>query len=288
MSLGKLFHKFGKEPRRSQANGENGHRSSAQANIAPLTDANGQPLPIPDGGVTLPVAENCRELGGYPTPDGGTTLTHRFLRSGSTSMLRGKDLSYLLKYGVRRVVDLRSQYEVDREPDRLASSSKINYVNIPLYGQNLHDKRLDRVSSKDDYLTSGYLRMLGNHEAVRQIFTFFSEANDDECVLFHCAAGMDRTGITAMLLLGAAGIDKHYIIADYIYSFGSKESVDAYLWQGAKPSWNSTIQFKHIIETVYLRLCEAYGTPADYLLECGLMPEQIRAVREHLMGRQGN
>lgn len=33
--------------------------------------------------------------------------------------------------------------------------------------------------------------------------------------VFHCAAGKDRTGVTAMLVLGSLGVPREYIAADY-------------------------------------------------------------------------
>ncbi len=39
-------------------------------------------------------------------------------------------------------------------------------------------------------------------------------------LVFHCAAGRDRTGVAAALVLLAAGIDRDAIIADYLLSDG--------------------------------------------------------------------
>ena len=190
-----------------------------------------------DGGRLLPVGDNCRELGGYPLPSavgrapGATTLSHRFLRSGSTSTLSRKEAHYLREYGVTRVVDLRSTQECASSPDVFASYPGVTYTNVPLFGVNLHDPRLHLPGDTRDYLASGYLRMLDNHEAVRQIFSAFAEAAPEECVLYHCAAGMDRTGITSMLLLGLCGVGRTSIVADYTYSFASREEADAYIYQ---------------------------------------------------------
>jgi len=50
-----------------------------------------------------------------------------------------------------------------------------------------------------DYYAGVYLDMLANREAVRRMFAFMASVSEDGCVLFHCSAGMDRTGVTAML-----------------------------------------------------------------------------------------
>lgn len=245
------------------------------------------PIPYEEqahGGATLPVGENCRELGGYPLPSGGTTLKHRFLRSGTTSALSKREVAFLADYGVRRVMDLRSKEEVRGEPDRLAGIDGIAYRNTPLYRSNLHDDKLSLRRDQDDYLTNGYINMLANSEAVRDVFSFMSEAEDDECVLYHCTAGMDRTGVTSMLLLGLVGASRETIVADYGYSFSSREDIDSYLDNGSKTRWDCIPMFCDLIGRVYDTACASYGTIRGYLLACGLTDGQLDRICHHLTG----
>ena len=241
-----------------------------------------------DGGRLLPVGDNCRELGGYPLPSavgrapGATTLSHRFLRSGSTSTLSRKEAHYLHEYGVTRVVDLRSTQECASSPDVFASYPGVTYTNVPLLGVNLHDPKLRLPGDTRDYLASGYLRMLDNHEAVRRIFSAFAESAPEECVLYHCAAGMDRTGITSLLLLGLCDVDRTSIVADYTYSFASREEVDAYIYQGVSPSFTTVDVLAKLMGRVYDGLLESYGSVEAYLLACGINKSQLTRVRNHL------
>ena len=123
---------------------------------------------------------------------------------------------------------------------------------------------------------------------MKEISEFFAEAGADDCVLFHCAAGMDRTGVTSMLLLGLCGVDRDHIICDYSYSFGGAREVDKAVMSGkppekmrVRPELKSRI--KAISETWDL-LIAGYGSADTYLDSCGIMPETRRAVREHLEG----
>ena len=124
--------------------------------------------------------------------------------------------------------------------------------------------------------------MLDNHEAVRRIFSAFAEAAPEECVLYHCAAGMDRTGITSLLLLGLCGVDRTSIVADYTYSFASREEVDAYIYQGVSPSFTTVDVLAKLMGRVYDGLFESYGSVEAYLLACGVSKSQLARVREHL------
>ena len=56
-----------------------------------------------------------------------------------------------------------------------------------------------------------------------QLVEFLAQAQRNECVLFHCAAGMDRTGVISLLLLGLCGVvhaeAKTYKVGVSIYQY---------------------------------------------------------------------
>lgn len=54
-------------------------------------------------------------------------------------------------------------------------------------------------------------------KAYRQFFDILlSHQENDGAVLFHCTAGKDRTGMGAVYLLSALGVDGHTIRQDYL------------------------------------------------------------------------
>ncbi len=230
---------------------------------------------------------NLRELAGYPA-EGGLTLPHRFLRSGALDTATAADCDFLKSYGVTHVVDLRGEAEVARGDGPLAEDPDISWINVPLFDFNMSDPYLMPRTGAAGYLAESYCTILANKPAVKEIFEFFAEAGADDCVLFHCAAGMDRTGVTSMLLLGLCGVDRDHIICDYSYSFGGAREVDKAVMSGkppekmrVRPELKSRI--KAISETWDL-LIAGYGSADTYLDSCGIMPETRRAVREHLEG----
>ena len=163
----------------------------------------------------VPSAMNLRDLGGYETPD-GPTVTHRFLRCGSTRCMSQKDRAYLRSYGLTHVLDLRGSGESPELTCPYARERSVVWKNVPLLGHNLSDPVFAAAQHDLDYLSRGYVAMLENHETIRQAVSFLATVPHDECALFHCAAGMDRTGVTAMLLLGAAGVSRTDIVRDSI------------------------------------------------------------------------
>ena len=89
--------------------------------------------------VRLPISsvKNVRELGGYPTKDGGMTQWHRVLRAGDMTELSEADRSFLLGYGLTTVIDLRSADETAARPNPLAEDSRIEYYQLPYIAGDL-------------------------------------------------------------------------------------------------------------------------------------------------------
>ncbi|MDO4536855.1 MAG: tyrosine-protein phosphatase [Coriobacteriales bacterium] len=225
---------------------------------------------------------NVRELGGYAV-GAGETAYRRFLRSGGLDMLSAQDQQRLYNYGVRLVVDLRGDNELEMARDRLAEMRGVRFLHAPLYDFDLSDPLLDGDDGNSDRYSLGYLTMLANREIIRTVFAFFATAQEGECVLFHCAAGMDRTGVTAMLLLGLVGASKERIVADYCYSFGSEQEVDRCVFGGQEAK---RLELKLRIEAmsyVIDRLLCAYGSYEDYLLSCKLEPDELSRVKARLL-----
>lgn len=229
---------------------------------------------------------NVRELGGYDVGRGSTRY-RRFVRSGGLDMLSEQDQRRLHGYGVRLVADLRGDVEVSIARDKLAEMHDVRYLHVPLYDINISDPKLERPDDDGTYLTLGYLTMLGNRDAIGRLFSFFATAQEDECVLFHCAAGMDRTGITAMLLLALVDASRERIIADYCYSFASVREVDRYVYEGDRRGSRSELSLRYeAISCAYDRLMGAYGTAHAYLHACGVTDEELARVRAHLVETQ--
>ena len=241
---------------------------------------------------------NVRDLGGYETPT-GPTLPHRFLRCGGTASVTKKDLEALRKWGVRRVLDLRSAGESPRATCRFSRQPWVTWENVGLYDVDISSPTMMPTHNTNNYLVTSYLHMLATTNANRRIFRFCGEAKPDECVLFHCAAGMDRTGMVAMLLLGLANVPRETIIADYCYSFGPKHQVDSVVHEriitadqprASKRRHRKGDFFSFLLQTrleaiteVYDTLIQTHGSTQAFLESCGVSTGTLDAVRDHLL-----
>ena len=186
--------------------------------------------------LNLEGAINLRELGGYPTKDGTTIKYNKLLRSGDISNLTGKSLSYLKNYGLRYVVDFRSNNEQQTWADKTADFYKI--YSDPVYPLKGNGDKLAGIINHGDYSYLGMIYqsvVLDQHgqQAYKILFDLLLN-NDQEhqALLFHCAAGKDRTGIGALLVLKALGVDDETITRDYLLTnlmYENRQTIEATL-----------------------------------------------------------
>nr|WP_054749300.1 tyrosine-protein phosphatase [Lacticaseibacillus thailandensis] len=164
--------------------------------------------------LTIPNAINLRELGGYPTTGGRTVAWHKVLRSGTLSYLDGVGEQQLADYGVTTVVDLRSDTEVSMSPDKLLAGTNYQHLSVyPLSGeQSFWDKLKHRQPPRPQSwdLGDAYIEMLVDRHALhayRQLFDLLlANTTPGHALVFHCAAGKDRTGVGAMMIEGLLGV----------------------------------------------------------------------------------
>ena len=84
-------------------------------------------LPTYDQLLPLEGGSNFRDMGGYFTADGRVVRHGLLYRSGVMTSLSAQDMQYLGGFGFQRVVDLRSNEELELYPNRWADSADIPY-----------------------------------------------------------------------------------------------------------------------------------------------------------------
>ncbi|WP_119325569.1 tyrosine-protein phosphatase [Companilactobacillus musae] len=180
--------------------------------------------------LNLEGAINLRELGGYPTKDGTTIKYNKLLRSGDISNLTGNSLSYLKNYGLRYVVDFRSNSEQQTWADTTSDFYKI--YSDPVYPLKGNGDKLAGIINQNGYSYLGMIYqsvVLDTHgqQAYKIFFDLLlNNDQDQQSLLFHCAAGKDRTGIGALLILKALGVDDEIITKDYLLTNLMYENTD--------------------------------------------------------------
>jgi len=157
---------------------------------------------------------NARDLGGYPAAGGRETRWGAVVRSDDLTALTPTGRAALVQYGVRTIVDLRLPKEVAGRPSPFAEPGDhgIAYANVSFVDPAAAPPT-EFSTLADDY--KGMLDRFG--QPVAAVMTTIANAAAGG-VLVHCAAGKDRTGLVAALLLGLVGVAPETIARDYALS----------------------------------------------------------------------
>ena len=86
--------------------------------------------PEPGQSIAIPSAPNLRDLGGWPTRDGGTVRSGLVYRSTALNRLAGADMAAFAALGIRVVYDLRTAAERTAQPDRLPPGAEYVVVDV--------------------------------------------------------------------------------------------------------------------------------------------------------------
>lgn len=168
--------------------------------------------------LNLSGARNVRDMGGYPVQDGRRVRWGRLYRAAELGTLTREDLAILSDLGIRTFIDFRRLSEIqeapDQRPDSLdaAVSLPIDPGDFTAYARTIGSRPGGEV------MAELYRIMIRDFQEPFADFLALSAEPGRGPLLFHCAAGKDRTGIAAALLLAALGADRETIFQDYLLS----------------------------------------------------------------------
>ena len=186
-----------------------------------LTPVNEEELSLatihPDRRLSFEGAFNFRDLGGYATADGRMVKWRTLFRADAVHRLPDAELDQLAAIGLKTVIDLRTGSEVEHghlhDPER-----GIQHVHLDVLGEVWKPLDLDDNADARIVLSDLYVHMLDiGAPALSQAFRTLANA-DNLSAVFHCAAGKDRTGVLAAMVLSTIGVADHVIVADYAIS----------------------------------------------------------------------
>lgn len=165
---------------------------------------------------------NFRDFGGYPTVEGRRVKWGYLFRSGQLSSLSAQDVELLASLELDLVCDFRRLEEQASDPSRLPPEKTPRIASLPIIpGSNsrffeqaegqmggrqaMFDFMLEINRDFAEAQTTAYARMFS--EILEQ---------EDTRFLVHCAAGKDRTGFAAALVLLALGVSREVVMHDYM------------------------------------------------------------------------
>jgi protein-tyrosine phosphatase len=188
-----------------------------------LRDKHGLEVRVAERLLPLVGGSNFRDLGGYRGAGGRTVRWGKIYRSAVMSGLTPSDFTTLSQLGIRTVCDFRANGERARD-----------VVNWPARGApkiltrdyELDIKPMMAVFAGGSAPTpeqargamAGFYRELP-YQFAGQYKEMFAELLAGRAPLaFNCSAGKDRTGMAAVLILLALGVDREVAVTDFLLS----------------------------------------------------------------------
>ncbi len=256
----------------------------------------------------LPLAGGCnfRDLGGYVTADGARLRWRQVFRSGVMTHLQPADVVALERLGIACVVDLRRADERQREPTRWVGTgvrllSHDDPVDAGTLGRLIEGRSLDANGARAAMIE--LYRLMPQWLLPRLKLIFQTLAASPAPLLFNCAAGKDRTGFAAAVLLECLGVSRETVLADYLLT-NEVARLDAFLSRhqdGQMGVGNAAHPLLALPEAVRLPLlaadadyldaaltgvASAYGSSQRFVRDAlGLGSEGLVALRRHLLDR---
>ncbi len=167
--------------------------------------------------IELQGASNLRDLGGYRTQEGRRVRRGLVFRGAALATLTERDLDELAALRIATVCDFRGVAEAARAPDRLSGPRAVHLPIEPSVGAGLRDILATKEATGEALfavLERAYVDYaLGSIQQYAALFGVLLAGGTP--VLFHCAAGKDRTGFAAALVLTALGVSWTHVLADF-------------------------------------------------------------------------
>lgn len=256
---------------------------------------------------------NFRDLGGYPTVDGRSTRWGRLFRSDALQELTAADHDHLTGIGLATVVDLREPDEASRvgrwplgdgegpgtdgfstgrsgQSEGTVDSRSLRYVNLPVIPPGACEDPTVPTASRDGRAERYLWYLEAGREAITAALELIAGAENLPLV-FHCAAGKDRTGIVAAMTLAAVGVEREAIVADYAATAAAMDRIIARL--RAHPVYRAGIEAIQVndhypdgdvMERFLDGLDERHGGAAEWMRSAGLDGEVLDHLRHQLVG----
>jgi protein-tyrosine phosphatase len=185
------------------------------------------PLVDPRRVVKLDAVHNFRDLGGYPARDGLVTRWRTIFRADGLYRLTDDDVEIIRSLGLRTVVDLRTQQELDERGTFPHQRIEVQFTHHPVIDTTwAMEEHVDKEAH--EFLVWAYRDMLA--QGAPRFATAIEHLAEPGALpaVFHCAAGKDRTGVLAALMLSALGVSRSVVLADYALTAGAMERMRAW------------------------------------------------------------
>lgn len=203
------------------------------------------------------MVHNVRDMGGWPTEDGGKMRYGRIFRGGTVSNLTDNDRHILVdSLGITAEINLTTE-----APEGTSAKLGESVVYISFTGQNVN-----KISVQGPYFAS----------VIKKIAAYL---NEGRVIYLHCGGGADRTGAIALLIEGVCGCSEDAICKDYeltsLSVYGVRKRVNGVVYDGITYNFASAIRWLKNRSGATLQ-----EKVINYLKTYGVTQEEIETLQE--------
>jgi len=237
------------------------------------------------GHIVLDGASNLRDLTwllGRRSPG-----TKRVLRSANLDRLSPEGRRRFRELGVGVVIDLRGKAEAAEAPE-LEGTARVHLPIEPNVVASLVAQQAAgtlSAASAMRVMERTYRSYVVDHRPVFSALLHHLLAAKHRSVLFHCAAGKDRTGVAAALVLSALDIPQAEIMEDYLLSNRLFRTTGARTTDTLPDDVREAIikVRPSYLDAAFAATTEGWGGPGGYLEEAlGIGSSERAAIRQAL------
>lgn len=210
---------------------------------------------------------NVRDIGGYMTDSGKTTLQGMIYRGGQldgTYVDKPVNITEQGKLTMNNILKIRFDMDLRGKTEQgLPEVSPLPAVPIKRYGFSGYNTEVDTEAGREN---------------LRAVFSDLADP-DIYPVYIHCQGGADRTGVLCFMINALLGVDKSDLIHDYEFTtfslYGTRSTTSgAYLpYQEEIRSLVNRFDGDTLKEKV-----------ENLLLFAGVTPEEIASIRSIMLG----
>lgn len=248
-------------------------------------------------------APNFRDLGGYQTEDGRRVKPGMLFRSDQLDRLTDADLAAMERLRLAYVVDLRTESERAREPDRLPRGAKPVVLDVSAdadgsLGGDMRKAQAAIAAGRGVELLEAanrdFVLLPSAKAAYRALVALVADPATGPLV-YHCTAGKDRTGWASAVLLSILGVPRERIYYDYLASNAYLAQKNAGILASLKAS-GAPIDPANLepvlgvrrayLDSAFAEVDRVYGSMDAYVRKgLGLSDAQIESIRRKYLER---
>jgi protein-tyrosine phosphatase len=208
---------------------------------------------------------NLRDLGGVLLTGENSTPFGVFYRAGDLGTPTASDNATLEALKIATVVDFRFPEERAHMPPDVLPSTVKKVINLEIATSHIVDYRQAHDNETSVLCMQNIYRGMVDvaRPQFREFFALIADKSNTP-LLFHCAAGKDRTGFAAALLLSALGASKEAIYDDYLMTIeGLGHKYDR--WIAAHPQLAPVMTVQRSYLDAAWAALDAFGGMDKYL-----------------------